>query len=103
MTSLGFARADPEQRAPARDHVDLAAELPGTVDGDQRLGVAGNPDDLEGAGGDDQERHDLIAGVDQHFTRRDGTPLAVRRDARDLGAGQLGEHVVDARSHQLRQ
>ena len=99
----GFARAEAKQRAAPRDHVDLAAELSGLVDRHQRLGVAGNPHDLDRAGGDDQERHDLVAGVGQHLAGGDRALLAVCRDARDLGVGQPGEHVVDARSHQLRQ
>ena len=91
--------ADPraEQRAAPRDHVDLAAELPRAVHGDECLRAAGHPDHLDGALRDHEKRHHVIAGFDQDVAVLDGTHRPMRRDARDLRGGENGKHVVRAR------
>ena len=42
-----LADARPDERAATREHVDLAGELARPMDGDERLGGAGRPDDLD--------------------------------------------------------
>ena len=80
----GLADARPEKRAAARDHVDLAAELTPSVDGDDRLGGARRLDDLDRPIRHHKEWNDLFARFDQHFAAPNLAHVSVRADASDL-------------------
>ena len=92
---LGGARA--QQRAPAREHGGLAAELPRSMDHDETFGVAGWPHNLDFAALDHEERDDLVADLDEHFSALDRPHAAVRGNPRDLRGGQRRKYVVEAR------
>ena len=74
---LAGARSD--ERGAARKHVDLAGELTGSMDRDERLARAGWPDNLDPTCRDDEERHDLLSRLDEHLSRSDRTHLSMRR------------------------
>ena len=90
----GVAGAQPEQRAAAGDHVDLAAELSRAVERDQDLAFAAAPDNLDRPGCYDEERHDVVACLDEHFTRLNRAAMSMRCDARDLSRGQCWKDVI---------
>ena len=87
---LGDASA--RQRAATEEHIGFARELAGSMDGDQRVAEVRRPDNLDLAGLDDKERHDGIAGLDEHVSARDRTHHAMRGDPRDLRGCQGREH-----------
>ncbi len=70
-----------DERAPAREHVDLAGELARSVDRDERLGDAGWPDDLDLARRHHEKRHDRRTRLDEHLAARIGRrrPCAAMR------------------------
>ncbi len=92
-----LAHTDPEERAPARDHVDLAGELTGPVDDDGGLSRAGPPDNLDLTRRHDEERHGLVARLDEHLAGTGRALAPVRCDARDLFRRQRRKDVVGAR------
>ena len=80
----GLADARPEKRAATRDHVDLAAELTRSVDGDDRLRGARRLDDLDRSIRHHEKWNDVFARFDQHFAAPDLAHVSVRADASDL-------------------
>ena len=88
-----LAGARPEKRAAPGEHVDLAAELTRSVQGDERFGGSGRPDDLDLTGGHDEERHDLVARLDEHLPALDLALAPVGVDARDLRRRQRRERL----------
>ena len=52
------------------------------------------PDDLDLTCGHHEERHDVVAGLDQHLSALDLAHAPVRGDARDLRGRQRRKHVL---------
>ena len=86
-----LAGTRPDERAAAREHLDLAGELTRSMDRDQRLGGAGWLDDLDLTFRDHEERHDLGPRFEEHLAALDRMPVPVRRDARDLRRASASE------------
>ena len=97
MTSPASRTRTRNSARPPRDHVDLAGELTRPVDGDQRFAGAGQPDDLDLAGGHDEERHDVIAGLDEHLALMNRARMSVRGDPLDLRRRQDRKQMVGPR------
>lgn len=92
-----FAGARPDERRAAGEHGDLAGELTGAMGGNERLGGAGWPNNLDLARRDDEKRHDVIARFDQHLAALDFTDVSVDRDPIDLRRRQSRKHALDQR------
>ena len=89
--------ADAPEPATARQHADLAGELPRSKQGHRVLGRADRSDDLDPALGDHEEARRLLAGFDQHIALVNAADPTMRGHARDLGRRERGKHVVGAR------
>ena len=92
---LAGARSD--EGGAAGKHVDLAGELTGSMDSDERLAGAGWPDNLDPTRRDDKERHDPRSRLDEHLSRPDRTQLSMRGDPFDLSRRQDRKHALGAR------
>src|SRR6185503_17562962 len=79
------------------DQAGLTREAPGAVGHDQPLGIAFEAQHLGFTGHYHKERNGLVAHVDQHLTARGRVAESVRRDARNLGRGELRKEVVLSR------
>ena len=86
--------ARPHERPPTRDHVAFTEKLPGVVGDDERVGGAGGAQDLDLSRDDQEERHGLVANLNQHLSTRDRPPSSVRRDPRDLCSRERGEQPL---------
>ena len=65
---------------------------PGAMDGDERLGAAGGPDDLEPARRDHEERHVVLPGLDEHLAALDrahGPCAAMRAICAGVSVGNV--------------
>ena len=91
-----------ESRAHVRDYDIIAtcrqaAESPGqrriVLGVHQRFGAVGNPQGLDLATDNDEERDVCIAILDEHFSGCDRTPSSVRGDPRDLCRRQCREET----------
>src|SRR5260370_14744628 len=60
---------------------------------DGGLAAVGGRERLDFAADDDEERHDFLAGLDEHVPARDRPSRAMRRDAIDLRGGQRGKET----------
>ena len=67
----GLAHAHPDQRPAPGEHVDLAGELAGPWRATSVSPAPDGRDDLDLAGGDHEERHDVLAGLDEHLAPLD--------------------------------
>ena len=93
----GLADKRAEQRRPTSDCVALANELTGPVRHDRRLGNAGRPQDLHGAGDHDEERDAGITDLDQAFAHVGRSASSVRQEAPDLPCRQDREELIGRR------
>ena len=76
ITSPGLTGARSKQRGAARQHVDLAGELPRSIYRDERLARTGRQNNFEPTCLDDEEWHDLLSHLDEHLSGVDRTNLA---------------------------
>ena len=89
-------RTRPDQRSPAREHVDFARELARTVHGDDGPVRRAGPDDLDVPARDDEERDDRLADVEEDVSRRHLPQAAESCDPRCLGLTQRGKDLLGA-------
>ena len=77
-------------------HVDLAREFPGTVDGDLLFAAVGRAHDLNGPFDDHEEAGVLLSNLEQDLAGAHAASLAHTGDPAELRRSQLGEHLVAA-------
>jgi hypothetical protein len=88
------SRARAYQAPPPGDHVHLAGELPGLVDGDPLLSHAGRAGDLDAPFEQHVERALGRAALVDHLSRRHPAPLPEREQAGDLRRVKRRKHRV---------
>ena len=79
-----FTDAQTHLRGATEDHADVAGELSGTENGDQKVAEAGRANDLDLTGLQHKERHVRLAALNQYFSASDRTSHSVRGNPRDL-------------------
>ena len=77
-------------------HVDLAREFPGTVDGDLLFAAVGRAHDLNGPFDDHEEAGVLLSNLEQDLAGAHAASLAHTGDPAELSRRQPGEHLVAA-------
>jgi len=90
-----LARPHLDEPGATRKHVRLAGELPRSMDRDKRFAGAGCPNDFDLTSGDNEERHDPVAGLDEYFPTVNRTHPSVDGDARHLRRRQGRKHLVN--------
>ena len=68
------------------------------MDRDKGLGGAGQPDDLDLTGGNDEEWHDLVAHLYEHLSSSNSTHMPMRGNPLNLRRGQRRKHAFNTRS-----
>src|SRR6266478_3588938 len=84
------------QRDSRREHVDLARELPRPEYRDGFFPAGDWAHDLDPPADHDEEVAIPVAGLEQELPDPDAAVLAHVRDARDLGIGEAGVHLLAA-------
>jgi hypothetical protein len=84
----GLTHAQSAHRPATRDHDGFAGELSRPVSDDEDLRGSGWPQGLNLATDDREERHVLVADIDEDLSARDRATPPARRDTRHLRAGQ---------------
>jgi hypothetical protein len=93
-----FARTDLQQGAAVREHVQLARELPGSENSDERCPSCRRPDYLNLSRPHDKERRLALPLFHEHVITAHGPNAAQRGHAVDLRRGQYGEDVLEWRT-----